>query len=208
MKRDRAADCDPFSLEDFEGMDTKLIITVGEDRFHLPSLYAWVVDRKQNRNPLTNLPFDEHQLELIRSEACARFPLTLSLCSLTGKARNIETTSLASPLGVIPLVMPGTETLFEFMATLSERGEFFTLKAPQLTTERALPLVSLMDKHDSFKDLGFDVNKIVVFHHQMPVPSQSLMRNTLFCSIAKRNGWPFDEFESRARIAQCYVDNP
>jgi hypothetical protein len=118
---------DPFSLDDFEGMDSSLIIHIGADCFHLPSLYAWVINQGHDANPLTNLPFTEEQLEMIRSEARNRFPFEISVMAITGKKQVIQTTTLASPLSIIPLLLPGTSTLLEFMTKLSATGQSFSL---------------------------------------------------------------------------------
>lgn len=199
MKRDQddAEDCDPFSLEPFNDMDDSLIIRVESHRFHLPSLYAWVVNRGSKANPFTNLPFDDKQVEFIRSEAVKRFPLVVSILQITGQKVDIQTTSLSNPLSLISMLMPGRNTLFEFICDLSESSQSFRV------LERKETLVKWMDTHGqvAFTDMGVKT-KLILMRSLISTPPQSLVQNTLYREIANRHGWPSERFTERINAAE------
>lgn len=201
-KREREEDIpcnntrDPFTMDDFEGMDANLIIHIGADCFHLPSLYAWVFNQKTHRNPLTNLPFTAQQLDIISTEAKNRFPLTLVVMEITGRKVEIQTTNLASPLSLIPLIIPEADTLFEFMTRLSQRGEAFTLQVPLM--QRSMSFVELIDGHTDrpMHELGFD-NRLTLYHSLHGTPPQGLARNEMYLEIATRRHLPVEPFASQ-----------
>lgn len=201
MKRAR----DPFTQDEFDSMDDNSIIHIGEDCFHLPSLYAWVINYKANRNPLTNLEFSEQELEQIRSEAKNRFPLTLIILIITGKKQVIHTTNLASPLSLIPLITPDADTLFEFMTNRSQQGESFHLQVPLM--KRSMSYVELVDAYgDSpLRDLGFEKD-LMLFRSVHGTPPQSLSRNQMYLDIAARHQWPTELFTSQITYARRVID--
>jgi hypothetical protein len=86
-------DDDAITQEPFRDMDQRDIVVLDDTCFHLPSLYDWVINREQNRNPFTNLPFSEENLARLMEVATERHPLTLTIHTLQGN-RVIQTTSL------------------------------------------------------------------------------------------------------------------
>lgn len=192
---------DPITMDEFEGMDPEEIIFIGRDCFHLPSLYAWVVNRGNNKNPLTGLPFSETDMALLNDEARRRFPLRVHVRSLTGAGPLYETTSLMDPLALIHLVHPQSHTLFQFMNNLSRENILFIVENPYWMPGESHPnMIRWADAHEHafIKDLGMiDKGVLKVSLHRALSPQQQLALNRLYRDIAMHREWPtayFDEF--------------
>lgn len=181
--REEGGDCfnvvDPFTLESLDMFEDNLIISIKGHCFHLPSLYDWVWNRKNNTNPNTNLPFSmEEQIE-IRQRALERFGLSIVIKEINGKARNIVTTTLESiEAFFITLVSNGLEknvqTFFQAMEALAQSYSRFVLSIG----DRNLSLISALEEF-----AGRTLSDFI----QAPVLSVYLIRHVTTPSTKVRN---------------------
>jgi hypothetical protein len=121
-------------------MDQRDIVVLDDTCFHLPSLYDWVINREQNRNPFTNLPFSEENLARLMEVATERHPLTLTIHTLQGN-RVIQTTSLMQ-MGMLWQIVMQVNTLHGALSASVQRMQRLRGAAAKgiATTDLALVL--------------------------------------------------------------------
>jgi hypothetical protein len=185
---------DPFSLDDFAGMDENLILHIGMDCFHLPSLYDWIINRNHNTNPLTNYPFTNEQIEMIRNEGRNRFPFEIRIYHIFGPLRTIQTSSLISSESLLNLIEPDAHTLFQFMQVSVAHSKFYMVQIPGGGPEQLLPVFLDANHLIQLKDLGYN-NHILIFLSRGDGPARTLEIYQAYRQVAENRNLPTDVFQ-------------
>lgn len=200
-------DIDPISLDEFDGMPPEQIIILDRKCFHLPSLYNWVINDGNNRNPLTNVPFTPEQLVYLQETAIERYPLTITFRTTVNQDTwKFRTTSLTSCEQLVMSALdypPGenrrVDSLFQTFRTLRRLNmEYYFKINVDFTSSARLILdhgnAQLIDIHNSRK-------MVVVMKSELNIHTQNRI---LFyhMSLARLKGWPMNELRDNIREAE------
>jgi hypothetical protein len=182
---------DIFTQEDIVKFDKKLIIQVGEDCYHLPSLYNWLFNLERETDPLTNIKLSDEQIEFVYHTAKKRFPLLIEFEKFT-----IETTSLISiyKLTIRLYEMPLGIGFNEVLEMLSKRYIHCFIT----TTRESVPL--LIRKHGHEKQL-YEIGVESNLNIYLDAFEQTRLGKTelyeWYLNIATKNDFPIAYFNRK-----------
>jgi len=189
-------------------MDEILIITIDGFCFHLPSLYHWIVNRGNDKNPLTNLPFTNYELQYIEREGIDRFPLEIKLLTMEGE-KSFSTSALTSVNALILKLLPKsigvqTNTLFQFFTAISNSGLTVSSKWGGPNT---IDIVDMIVNHENDQINNISESKSITF---MVIPlrgsSSTVYLMDRIIALANQKGWSEQHFIDLRNSAQAAID--
>jgi hypothetical protein len=200
---------DPISLDPFADMPPEEIIIIGEHCFHLPSLYHWVFNNGNNRNPLTNLEFENQELRALKDAAFERYPLTIRVQNLQNVDPVIQDTRLASYkklfITVVARAMdPNVTTFWEAFQAYERSSQRLTV-ANDIGLPRNIFQGLTIHENDQLFTLTNDPVLVLYRSRHLTPPAAVALLDGMI-EFARHKQWPFEWLEQERDGIQRHID--